>query len=135
MYTVQRIYDFHILPAETCAVFIDRLYPRGLAKARMQHVIWLKDIAPSAELRRWYHTAPAERYQAFAARYLNELVERPATVQALAELHNLAEQHHEIRLLSAVKNPQQSHVAVLLNYLGEPFRTADPYATSENGHI
>lgn len=131
MYTVQRIYDFHSLPADTCAVFIDRLYPRGLPKARMQHIVWLKNIAPSTQLRRWYHAAPAERYEAFAAHYLEELSQQPAA-QALAELHQLAQQHHETRLLSATKNLQQSHVAVLLSHLGAPFQLSDPYTTQEH---
>ena len=118
MYRVQRIYDFHTLPAHTAAVFVDRLYPRGIEKARMAQVLWLKEITPSAALRKWYHENPAGRFEAFTARYLEELRGDAAEV-AIGRLKALAQQH-DVLLLTAVKNPQQSHVSVLLAYLGEP---------------
>lgn len=124
MFTVQRIYAFHTLPGRACAVWVDRLYPRGIAKENMRHVIRLNDLTPSSALRRWYHEAPQARYGEFSVRYLAELQE-PAAQQALSELRRLAEQYAEVRLLTAVKSPKQSHVAVLLHYLGEPFIEAD----------
>ncbi|HKY96438.1 MAG TPA: DUF488 family protein [Gemmatimonadaceae bacterium] len=53
-------------------VLIDRLWPRGLSKARADLDAWEKDIAPSAELRKWYNHDPA-RWKEFKSRYLREL--------------------------------------------------------------
>ncbi|MDO5639632.1 MAG: DUF488 family protein [Neisseria sp.] len=120
MYCVQRIYDFHALPVHTAAVFVDRLYPRGVPKERMADVLWLKEITPSVALRRWYHEAPDERFEAFSQRYLEEL-QGAEEQAALGRLKDLARANKTVLLLTAVKNPQQSHVSVLLDYLGEPF--------------
>lgn len=121
MYTVQRIYDYRGATAGCCPVFIDRLYPRGISKERMQNIVWLKTVTPSAGLRRWYHQAPETRYAEFAALYLAELQDETRQ-KAIAKLRTLADRHFELRLLTAVKNPQRSHAAVLLEYLGEPFQ-------------
>lgn len=53
MFTVQRIYAYQPDSKQT-AVFIDRLYPRGVHKEVFATALWLKDITPSANLRRWY---------------------------------------------------------------------------------
>ena len=117
MFTVQRIYDYRPAAGQT-AVFIDRLYPRGVTKEKFAAAEWLKAIAPSAELRRWYHADPEQRYDDFAARYRQELQD-PEHQAALAELWRLAGQQPHTVLLTAVKHPEHSHLAVLLNYLHE----------------
>ena len=124
MYRVKRIYDFHGLPTNIAAAFVDRLYPRGIAKERMNGVEWLKEIAPSTELRRWYHENPEQRFEEFSQRYGEEL-QQPPEQEALQQLKSLAEQHAEVWLLTAVREPERSNVSVLLDYLGEPFRLAD----------
>ena len=108
-FRVARIYDYQPQEGET-AIFLDRLYPRGVHKALMAQVVWLKALTPSAELRRWYHADPDNRYDAFAARYRQELQD-PEHQAALAELWP-----HTV-LLTAVKQPERSHIAVLLDYL------------------
>ena len=77
---------------------------------------WLKALTPSAELRRWYHADPDNRYDAFAARYRQELQD-PEHQAALAELWRLAKEQPRTVLLTAVKQPERSHIAVLLDYL------------------
>ena len=52
MFRVQRIYDYTPQADET-GIFLDRLYPRGVHKELMAQVVWLKDLTPSVELRRW----------------------------------------------------------------------------------
>ncbi len=123
MYRVQRIYDFHTLPPHTAAVFVDRLYPRGIEKARMAGVLWLKELTPSAALRKWYHQDTAANFAVFSSRYLEEL-HGETQQQALGRLKALAAQQ-DVWLLTAVKQPQQSHVSVLLADLGEPFVWVD----------
>jgi uncharacterized protein YeaO (DUF488 family) len=65
-------------------VLVERLWPRGVRKADLQLDAWLKDVAPSAELRRWFGHDPA-RFDEFAARYRRELRQSPAA-EALAAL-------------------------------------------------
>jgi uncharacterized protein YeaO (DUF488 family) len=61
-------------PASTdgTRVLVDRLWPRGLSKERAHIDLWLKDVAPSAELRKWYGHDPA-KFDAFRERYIHEL--------------------------------------------------------------
>ena len=119
MFTVQRIYDYRPAARQT-AVFIDRLYPRGVTKEKFAAAEWLKDIAPSTTLRRFYHENPEENFAAFAARYHEELSGGKAR-QAVAGLLELEKAHGEVRLLTAVRHPEQSHVSVLADFLGETF--------------
>ena len=117
MFSVQRIYDY-TPQADSTGVFLDRLYPRGVHKELMAQVVWLKDLTPSAELRRWYHADSSNRYAEFAARYRAELLD-PVHQAALAELWRLSQARPHTVLLIAVKQPEHSHIAVLLDYLHE----------------
>ena len=76
MYRLARIYGFQAAPDEA-AVFLDRLYPRGIRKETMSQFVWLKDLTPSAALREWYHQDPDSRFAEFARRYRAELA-RPS---------------------------------------------------------
>lgn len=58
-------------------VLVDRLWPRGVSKAQAYIDVWLKEVAPSADLRRWFGHKP-ERWSEFQARYLAELEGNPA---------------------------------------------------------
>ena len=119
MFTVQRIYAYQPNPEQT-AVFIDRLYPRGITKETFAAVEWLKDIAPGTTLRRFYHENPEENFAAFATRYHEEL-SGGKTRQAVSRLLELEKAHGEVRILTAVRHPEQSHVSVLADFLGETF--------------
>ena len=68
-------------------VLVDRLWPRGLSKDAAHLTLWLKDIAPSPELRTWFGHDPA-KYEAFRRRYLEELTQEPrASALALLRDH------------------------------------------------
>ena len=73
---IARVYD---PPDEGSArrVLVDRLWPRGVAKAAAPFDQWMKDVAPSAELRKWYGHVP-ERFEEFARRYRDELADGPS---------------------------------------------------------
>lgn len=118
MFAVQRIYAYQ--PAGQTAVFIDRLYPRGITKEKFATVEWLKDITPSTALREWYHKNPADNFGKFDTRYHEELQGAPQQ-QAIAHLLNLEKQHGTVLLLTAVKDPQHSHVSALAEFLGVTF--------------
>jgi uncharacterized protein YeaO (DUF488 family) len=66
-------------------VLVDRLWPRGLRKADARIDRWLKEIAPSTELRRWFGHDP-ERWQEFRQRYTSELRQHPAELDQLRDL-------------------------------------------------
>jgi transcriptional regulator, MarR family len=115
MYRLARIYGFQAAPDEA-AVFLDRLYPRGIRKETMSKFVWLKDLTPSAALREWYHQDPDSRFAEFARRYRAELA-APERQAALEELRRIHAEHPATVLLSAVKNPEHSHLSVLRDYL------------------
>ena len=75
-------------PADGTRVLVDRLWPRGVSKARAAVDLWLKDLAPSTELRKWFGHDP-DRWQEFCERYAAEVRQHP---QAYDRLHQLAQQ-------------------------------------------
>ncbi|HUI04555.1 MAG TPA: DUF488 family protein, partial [Acidimicrobiales bacterium] len=91
-------------------VLVDRLWPRGVARAALAHDEWAKDLAPSDALRRWYGHDPA-RFAEFARRYRAEL-EAPAARQALAALARRAGRGR-VTLLTATRDVEHSGAAVL----------------------
>ncbi|MDJ0893036.1 MAG: DUF488 domain-containing protein [Gammaproteobacteria bacterium] len=72
-------------PGDGTRVLVERLWPRGISKASANVHLWLKDIAPSTELRRWFGHDPA-RWKAFQRRYHAELEANPEPVTRLVEL-------------------------------------------------
>ena len=97
-------------------VLVDRLWPRGLAKAAAHIDEWLKAIAPSAELRRWYGHDPA-KFEEFRRRYTTELAE-PGPREAFARLR-AAMEHRPLTLLTATREPSLSEAAILAELLSE----------------
>ena len=91
-------------------VLVDRVWPRGLSKDRAHVDEWLKDVAPSTELRKWYSHDP-KRFAEFERRYQDELSE-PESAAALQHLRDLA-RLHTVTLLTATKNAEISQAAVL----------------------
>jgi uncharacterized protein YeaO (DUF488 family) len=71
-------------PEDGFRVLVERLWPRGLKKEAVALDLWLKDVAPSPELRRWFGHDPA-RWEEFCRRYWIELAQRPAPVKGLRE--------------------------------------------------
>ena len=95
-------------------VLVDRIWPRGLTKARAALDEWCKEIAPSTELRKWYGHDP-ERFEEFGRRYQAELTE-PERAGALAHLRELAT-GRGVTLLTATRQPEISEAAVLARLL------------------
>jgi uncharacterized protein YeaO (DUF488 family) len=111
---VRRIYD-EVLPEDGTRVLVDRLWPRGVSKARAHLDEWCKDIAPSTELRKWYGHDPA-LFEEFALRYRDELSESTRAA-ALAHLRDLAKKR-TLTLLTATKSSDLSEAAVLADLIG-----------------
>ncbi len=95
-------------------VLVDRIWPRGLTKAKAALDEWCKDVAPSAELRRWYSHDP-DRFEDFGRRYHAELKD-PRRAEALAHLRGLAKDR-QLTLLTATRQPEISEAAVLARLL------------------
>ncbi|WMX44041.1 DUF488 domain-containing protein [Streptomyces roseicoloratus] len=112
---VRRVYE-PPEPDDGLRVLVDRLWPRGLAKADAHVDEWPKALTPSDELRRWYH-GPEGDFEEFRHRYEQELAE-PAAADALAELRARAAEG-PVTLLTAAKDPSVSHTAVLTELLGD----------------
>jgi uncharacterized protein YeaO (DUF488 family) len=97
-------------------VLVDRLWPRGLSKARADIDEWCKDIAPSTELRKWYAHDPA-KFDDFADRYRAEMA-APDRARALQHLRDLANAG-ALTLLTATTKPHISEAAVIHQLLSE----------------
>ncbi|MGW4161161.1 DUF488 domain-containing protein [Streptomyces sp. NPDC004788] len=110
---VRRVYEAPE-PDDGLRVLVDRLWPRGLSKADAHIDEWPKSLTPSNELRRWYHGTEGE-YEEFRRRYEEELAE-PAAAAALSALRAKAAEG-PVTLLTATKDPAQSHTEVLLQAL------------------
>ncbi|MGE5207539.1 MAG: DUF488 domain-containing protein [Chlamydiota bacterium] len=109
---VKRVYE---KPARSdgARVLVDRLWPRGVRKEAVP--IWLKELAPSDELRRWFHARP-QNWEMFRRRYLKEL-SRPPAVAALEDLYQLAETRSKLTLLFASRNIEHNNAVVLKQLL------------------
>ncbi|MFJ8130038.1 DUF488 domain-containing protein [Streptomyces hydrogenans] len=107
---VRRVYD-PPAPDDGVRVLVDRLWPRGLAKADAHVDEWPKALTPSTELRRWYHGPGEGDYDEFRRRYEAELA-APDAADALDRLRALAETA-PLTLLTATRHPETSHTTVL----------------------
>ena len=96
-------------------VLVDRLWPRGLGKKEARIDLWLRDLAPSNELRRWYHARP-QHWVAFRKKYLQEL-ESPPAAAALDELYKIAGQRAPVTLIFSSRNLEHNNAVVLRDLL------------------
>ena len=99
MITVKRIYD---PPGndDDYRILIDRLWPRGFTKERAKVDLWMKEIAPSTELRKWYHHNP-ERWNEFKNLYRMELTEKK---ELMLRILHLEKEHGNITVRSTCLN-------------------------------
>jgi uncharacterized protein YeaO (DUF488 family) len=110
---VARVYDAPTRE-DGARVLVDRLWPRGLTKARAALDEWCKEVAPSTELRKWYGHDPA-RFDEFTRRYRLEL-EHPDRSGPLGRLRELAKEG-TVTLLTASKEPGISEADVIAEIL------------------
>ncbi len=107
---IKRAYE-QAVPADGIRVLVDRLWPRGVSKARAKFTFWMKDIAPSPKLRVWFGHKP-QRFEQFAGRYKKELTGNPR----VAELRSLA-RGRTVTLVYAARDPEVNHAVVLQSVL------------------
>ena len=107
---LKRVYD---APAKSDGwrVLVDRIWPRGLKKREAQIDEWLKEIAPSTALRKWFGHEP-EKWPEFQKRYRAEL-----TKASLESLRRLEKEHKKVTLLYGAKSEERNQAVALLKIL------------------
>jgi uncharacterized protein YeaO (DUF488 family) len=115
MIAVKRVYE-PAAPTDGARVLVDRLWPRGVSKDRAALDLWLKEVAPSDALRKWFHGGSGT-WAEFHKRYLKELA-GPEGAAALEELYRLAGERDRVTLLFSSKNEEQNNATVLKELLG-----------------
>lgn len=111
---IKRVYEA-ASRTDGARVLVDRLWPRGVSKERAQVDEWLRDLAPSDDLRRWYHARP-DHWLTFRKKYLKELT-LPESQDALRQLYHLAHKRKRLTLLFASKNETHNNATVLKELL------------------
>ncbi|MCW9708100.1 DUF488 domain-containing protein [Fodinibius salsisoli] len=114
MIQLKRAYDTPD-PTDGYRILVDRLWPRGVSKEQLKLDLWLKEIAPSDELRRWFQHDP-EKFEAFSQRYRQELEHNEELVQHL--LTHIKEQERTTFVFAA-KDRQHNNAVVLKAFVEE----------------
>ncbi|MGV3466227.1 MAG: DUF488 domain-containing protein [Heyndrickxia sp.] len=114
MFKVKRIYEPYS-DKDGKRILVDRLWPRGISKEKAKLDHWFKNVAPSTELRKWFHHEP-EKFQEFTLKYKRELDENhPIELQQLIELGK----EQVVTLLYSAKDEERNQAYVLIEYLQE----------------
>ena len=114
MIQTKRIYEQYA-EDDGYRVLIDRLWARGVSKKDARVDLWLKEVAPSTELRKWYHHEP-DKWEEFDKRYRMELSDKQ---DLLMQLKDLEKKHGTVTLLYASKDSEHSQATVLIKLLYE----------------
>lgn len=111
-YKLKRAYEPES-PDDGFRVYIDRLWPRGLSHQTFHYDLWDKDIAPSTELREWFHADPQDRWPEFEQKYAAELKANPS----FASLKQLLETKKTVTLLYSSHDEQHNNAVVVYRLL------------------
>lgn len=110
---LKRVYEQPSLGDGT-RILVDRLWPRGLSREEASADFWLKDAAPSTELRRWYGHEP-RRWKRFSRKYRAELAREPEVLELLDDLRRRT----PLTLIYGARDEKHSHAVVLREVLEE----------------
>lgn len=108
---IARAYDASV-PDGRFRVLVDRLWPRGVKKGDLKLDVWMKRLAPSADLRRWFNHDP-QRWDEFRSRYFKELEAKP---DELAQLREAAEKQ-TVLLLYGARDEKHNDAVALKEFL------------------
>lgn len=111
MIYVKRVYE-KPSKKDGVRILVDRLWPRGLTKERAAVDLWLKDVAPSTELRKWFGHDPA-KWKQFQTRYRKELRDRKDVVKMLKQESD----EHTVTLVYGARDEQHDEATVLQKIL------------------
>jgi uncharacterized protein YeaO (DUF488 family) len=114
---VKRIYD-PFSKTDGYRILVDRLWPRGIKKEDAHIDKWMKDVAPSTGLRKWFHQeSESNRWEPFVKAYHDELKKSDRVEELYAEILK----HTTVTLLYASKSEEHNHALVLLQFIKEHF--------------
>lgn len=111
MIKLKRIYE-EPEKSDGFRILVDRLWARGLSKEKAKVDLWLKDIAPSDDLRKWFAHEP-EKWDEFRRRYFEELKYKKDSIDAIIEKARIS----EVTLLYAAKDEEHNNAAALKEYI------------------
>lgn len=94
-------------------ILIDRLWPRGLSTEKAHIDLWMKDIAPSTELRKWYDH-DTTRWHEFKTKYIEELTHNKHLVK---QIHDIEKEYKTVTLLYSAKDTEHANIKVLMEIL------------------
>lgn len=112
MFLSKRVYDNSPAPEGAPKFLVERLWPRGFKKEALGGAVWLKDVAPSPELREWFGHDPA-RWEEFRRRYFAELDSRPEALEPLLS----AGRRGDVVLLYSAHDTEHNNAVALREYL------------------
>ncbi|MDD4398336.1 MAG: DUF488 domain-containing protein [Dysgonamonadaceae bacterium] len=112
MIKIKRIYN-GLDENDGYRILVDRLWPRGISKENAHIDLWMKEISPSPELRKWYCHDP-EKWDLFYALYEKELNENPEVLKRVLQLEKA---YDNVTLLYAAKDIQHTHAIVIEDIL------------------
>lgn len=111
---LKRVYDDPSgTPEDGLRIYVDRLWPRGESKEKFHYDIWAKDLAPSTELREWFHADSVGRWEEFKDKYTSELDSNPEMPEFLENLKKA----QTVTLLYSSHDSKQNNATVLADYL------------------
>ena len=112
MIEIKRVYE-KPAKADGWRVLVDRLWPRGMKKETARVDVWMKDLAPSTALRKWFGHEP-EKWSEFQKRYRRELDRK---TELLVELKKMAKEHGTLTLLYGAKDEEHNDAVALADVL------------------
>ncbi len=117
MIKIKRVYEKSV-PDDGTRFLVERLWPRGMKKESLHMEAWLKDVAPSNDLRKWFGHDPA-KWADFQKRYFDELDENPEAIQPIIE----AARKGEVTLLYSAHDLEHNNAVALKNYISKRLKT------------
>lgn len=112
MIKLKRIYE-EPESSDGYRVLVDRLWPRGVSKVEAKLDLWLKDIAPSNELRQWFGHDP-EKWSEFQKKYKSEIIDNES---AFKKLQSIIQKHEVVTLLYGAKDEEYNQAVVIKSLL------------------
>src|SRR5690348_9939227 len=124
MIRIERVYDY--LEASDkekeknggFSILIDRLWPRGLSKDKVRTDLWLKDIAPSNELRKWFAHDP-KKWEEFKQKYKEEIMKDGNKMHLLQQIKQTEKEKGSVIMLYGAKDQQHNNAVALMEFLCE----------------
>jgi uncharacterized protein YeaO (DUF488 family) len=106
--------------ADGYRILVDRVWPRGVSKEQANIAVWLKEIAPSTALRKWFGHDP-KRWPEFQKRYRQELRDKPDLISRIKQLEK---EHRVVTLLFSARDEERNQAVVLREFLAKRARKA-----------